>query len=126
MVRACRAVCCVLAREGFTQMRQLGKQVVVVLIAAHIVSSGCSSSTPTFQIHSGNTGGVSYEIRGSGHASESRSANGDIEANLGSNRLEIKDGRLQANGKDYGPVKKGDEVILDEKGEVAVNGTIRH
>ena len=107
-------------------MRQLLNLTAIGLIAVNIGALGCSSSTPTFQIHSGNTGGVSYEIRGTGHASESRATNGDIKASLGSNLLEIKGGHVQANGKDYGPVKEGGEVILDERGQLLVNGTIRH
>ncbi len=105
-------------------MQRLAKVARAGLIAALVGLFGCTSSTPTFHIHTGHTEGVSYEIRGSGHVSESRSANGDIEATLGSNRLAIKGGHVLANGKNYGPVKKGDEVVLDATGQVSLNGKI--
>jgi hypothetical protein len=99
---------------------------LMALISASLSSAGCSGSTQTLQIHSGSTAGISYELRGSGHPSESRSANGDIEASLGPNRLEIKGGRVLANGKDYGPVKQGDKVMVDATGQVFLNGRILH
>ena len=70
---------------------------------------GCGGRpAPAVQVmHTGETGGVSYEVRGTGQPMESRSANDDIEVTLGSNRLAIKGGRVVANGKDSGPVKHG-------------------
>jgi hypothetical protein len=83
---------------------------------------GCDG-TPTLAVqvvHTGETGGVSYEVRGTGQPKESRSANGDVEATLGSSSLAIKGGRVMANGKDSGPVQNGDSVVLDEQGKLTV------
>jgi hypothetical protein len=83
---------------------------------------GCGGTPPPAVqvVHTGKTGGVSYEVRGTGQPKESRSADGDIEVTLGSNSLAIKGGRVVANGKDSGPVKDGDSVVLDERGKLTV------
>jgi hypothetical protein len=83
---------------------------------------GCSKTAVSdMHVHTGKTDGVTYEVRGTGHARESRSANGDVEVTLGSNRLQIKGGRMMVNGKDCGAVKDGDSVVLDDNGQVSVN-----
>jgi hypothetical protein len=90
-------------------------------LAALALQSCGSRPTPSLVVHEGKTGGVAYEVRGAGNAKETRSANGDVEVTMGSNRLQIKGGRVMANGKDYGPVKDGDAVVLDDDGQVSVN-----
>jgi hypothetical protein len=83
---------------------------------------GCDGTpAPGVQVvHTGKTGGVSYEVRGTGQPKESRSSDGVIEVTLGSNSLAIRGGRVVANGKDSGPVKNGDSVVLDEQGKLTV------
>lgn len=85
-----------------------------------LVGCGGTSAPPVQVVHTGKTGGVSYEVRGTGQPKESRSADGDIEVTLGSNSLTIKGGRVVANGKDSGPVKDGDDIVLDEQGKLTV------
>jgi hypothetical protein len=87
---------------------------------AVLALQGCNKVQPTLQVHTGKTGGVTYEIRGTGHATESRSANGDVDVTLGSNHLQIKGGQVVANGKSCGAVKDGDRVVLDDKGQVSI------
>jgi hypothetical protein len=82
---------------------------------------GCTKMPPGKHVHTGKTGGVTYEVHGTGPTKESRSANGDVEVTVGSNHLQIKGGRLVANGKSCGVVKDGDSVVLDDKGRVSVN-----
>jgi hypothetical protein len=94
---------------------------VAVSLAAPAVL-GCSGTpAPAVQVvHTGKTGGVTYEVRGTGQPKESRATNGDIEVTLGSNSLAIKGGRVVSNGKDSGPVRDGDSVVLDEQGKLTV------
>jgi hypothetical protein len=70
-------------------------------------------------------GGVSYEVRGRGDSSASALANGPGRLTAGQNTLRVEGGRVLANGKDYGPVKAGDSVLLDEDGTLTVNGERR-
>jgi hypothetical protein len=46
-------------------------------------------------------------------------------SSAGKNKLEIRGGRLIANGKDRGPLKSGDSVLLDNDGRLFVNGPER-
>jgi hypothetical protein len=68
--------------------------------------------------------GVSYEVRGQGD-SKSLVAEGAREFTAGKNRLRVEGGRVIVNGKDYGPVKAGDSVLLDADGTLTVNGEKR-
>jgi hypothetical protein len=67
---------------------------------------------------------VSYEVRGQGD-SKSFVAEGAREFTAGKNKLRVESGRVIANGKDYGSVKPGDSVLLDEGGTLTVNGEKR-
>ena len=46
-------------------------------------------------------------------------------ASAGDNTFEIRNGRAIANGKDGGPLKAGDSVLLDKEGRLLVNGQER-
>lgn len=92
-----------------------------VFVASGVLAlQGCNKAQPTVQVHTGKTGGITYEVRGTGHAAESRSANGDVDVTLGANHLQITGGQVVANGKSWGAVKDGQRVVLDEKGDVSV------
>ena len=94
-----------------------------VLAGLGVVGStfwGCDKAKPTLQLHTGQTGGIAYEVRGVGHAAERRSANGDVDVTLGSNHLQLQGGQVVANGKSWGTVKDGQRVVLDEAGQVSV------
>jgi hypothetical protein len=88
--------------------------------------SGSGAAKPGAEPSSakGTINGVSYEVRGSG---DSRSvAGGDSsEFIAGTNKLQVQGGRVSANGKDYGPVKSGDSVLLDADGTLTINGEKR-
>jgi hypothetical protein len=43
------------------------------------------------------------------------------EFTAGKNKLRIQGGKVIANGKEYGPVKSGDSVLLDADGIVSIN-----
>lgn len=66
--------------------------------------------------------GISYELRGEAGGNVAGVAE-TFSANVGNRTLEVKDGRVRANGRDYGPVKGGDKVLLDRDGKLYVNGT---
>jgi hypothetical protein len=70
-------------------------------------------------------GGVSYEVRGRGDSTSSASPSGPGQLTAGKNTLRVEGDRVIANGKDYGPVKAGDSVLLDEDGTLTVNGEKR-
>jgi hypothetical protein len=92
-----------------------------VFIGAGLLAlEGCNKVQPTVQVHTGKTGGITYEVRGTGHAAESRSANGDVDVTVGANHLQITGGQVVANGKSWGVIKDGQRVVLDEKGGVSV------
>ena len=78
---------------------------------------GCGETPPAVHVHTGTTGGISYEVRGTGHTTENRSANGGVEVTMGPNHLQIKGGRVVANCKSSVVVKDGDKVLLDDKGQ---------
>jgi hypothetical protein len=67
---------------------------------------------------------VSYEARGEGGA-VTRGVTERGSFTVGKNTLELKGGRVFANGKDHGPVKEGDSVLLDADGQLSVNGEKR-
>ena len=101
-------------------MMRIPMRLWLLVGAGMMTLHGCNKTSPTPQVHTGKTGGISYEVRGTGHAAESRSANGDVDVTLGSNHLQIQGGQVVANGKSYGVVKDGDKVVLDDKGQVSV------
>jgi hypothetical protein len=68
---------------------------------------------------------ASYSCEVRGEDGSSRGMGSDVTAHAGSNRLEIKNGRLTANGKSYGTLNDGDFVLLDRDGTVSINGKTR-
>jgi hypothetical protein len=69
---------------------------------------------------------VNYEIRDpAGGFSKGTCYDGVFTAGGDKLKLEIKDGRVRANGKDCGTVKDGDSVLLDKDGKLTVNGQPR-
>jgi hypothetical protein len=77
-------------------------------------------------VHRGQSGGVSYEVRGGGSALETRSESGDVAVAMGAVRtLEIRAKRVYVYGHDYGAVTDGDALILDDHGQLFVNMKLR-
>jgi hypothetical protein len=79
--------------------------------------AGCSGPNHpaagyTYELH-GEKGGV---VTGAG---------ADATAKVGNRSLSIKGGRLRVNDQDYGPLKNGDAVTVDQAGDVQVNGQKR-
>jgi hypothetical protein len=72
-----------------------------------------------------NVNGLTIKVYGFGEHTTRRFADDDILVTNGSSRLNIKNGRILANGKDSGPVKEGDIVVLDADGRVTVNNLPR-
>jgi hypothetical protein len=91
--------------------------------------SGPSGPTPAAAAPSwakGTVDGVSCEVRGDADGgSSSFVSEGYREFTAGRNKLRVQDGRITANGKEYGSVKSGDTVLLDVDGTVTVNGAKR-
>src|SRR4051794_24618110 len=65
----------------------------------------------------------SYEVRDAGSAATGVAQT--VDATSGKNRLQIQEGRMTVNGRSYGPLKNGDAVLVDQDGQVSVNGQIR-
>jgi hypothetical protein len=106
-------------------MRRVRGRPDALLCLAALALQGCSSTpTPSAQVQTGKTGGVCYEVRGEGGAvTKGVAESGSFTA--GQNTLEFRGGRVFANGKDHGPVKGGDSVLLDRDGDLSVNGRRR-
>jgi hypothetical protein len=66
-----------------------------------------------------STPSVSYEVRGGGGFTKGITQDGSFI--VGDNKLELKDGRVFANGKYYGQVKNGDSILLDTDRQLYVN-----
>jgi hypothetical protein len=89
----------------------------LVLVGVIASPLGCNSS------HSPR---VSYEFRNDserGGGSQGVVQSGSFTA--GKNKLELREGSVFANGKDYGTVQEGDSVLLAKKGKLSVNGKER-
>jgi len=125
----------------------------LLIVGALLALLGCSSKpntssadTPTKASSEGNTvvvggentgsvvngnslnvvqDGGSLLITGNADSSGSIEANGIHYEVQGGNRLEMKNGRLLVNGKDFGPVHKGDVVRLNAEGRLWVNSQQR-
>jgi hypothetical protein len=69
--------------------------------------------------------GVSCEVRGHGGSSSSVLGEGYREFTAGKNKLRIEGGKVIANGKEFGSVKSGDSILLDDDGTVSINGQKR-
>jgi hypothetical protein len=54
----------------------------ILLWLGKLALQGCAKMTPTMQVHTGKTGDVTYEVRGTGLTKESRLANGDVEVTV--------------------------------------------
>ena len=67
-----------------------------------------------------NVHGVDYEVHG-GLPGLVKIDGETITITSGSNRLEVKDDLLAANGKDGGNIQHGDKVVLDAEGQLWVN-----
>ena len=96
---------------------------VAGLVAAH---AGCRKPTSTLAPTNApsQSPSVSYEVRGEGDAvTKGITENGSFAS--GKYTLELKAGRVFANGKDYGSVQEGDSVLLERDGQLFVNGEMR-
>jgi hypothetical protein len=66
----------------------------------------------------------SWEVRSeTGQFAYGGGNSGSIQVDKGS--LEVRDGKVTANGKDGGTLKPGDKVVLDKDGKLFVNGEER-
>jgi len=79
---------------------------------------GCESGG----IAEGSVNGISYEVHGGRGLEINDNA---IKISSGKNVLEIKDGRVSLNGKDRGPIKSGDSLVLNAESQLSVNGEKR-
>src|SRR5690242_5578764 len=92
--------------------------VLILLMGIAGALSGCRTTSPA------SSPSVSYEIHGKdGSVSHGVAESGTFKA--GENRLELKEGHVLANGKDYGPLKKEDTILLDKEGQLFINGETR-
>jgi hypothetical protein len=90
-----------------------------------VLTLGCGGRTTQPSKYAGNFNGVSFEVYGFGQQNTHVVAEDDVVVTNGSSRLNLKNGRIVANGKDHGPVKKGDTVVLGADGHVSVNNSPR-
>ena len=90
-----------------------------------VVMLACGGRTTRPSKYAGNFNGVSFEVYGFGEQNTHVVAEDDVVVTNGSSLLNFKNGRVVANGKDYGPVKKGDTVVLNADGQVSVNNSPR-
>jgi hypothetical protein len=84
-----------------------------------LLSSGCTRPTANAPLP-----GYQYEVKGEDGSSNKGMAE-ELDVTAGKNRLQIKDGKVTANGKAFGSVKRGDSVLLDRDGKLSVNGEQR-
>jgi hypothetical protein len=101
-----------------------GWRILCPLISLALIL-GCGGSTTQPSKYAGNFKGVSFEVHGFGEHKTHVVAENDVVVTNGSSRLNLKNGRILANGKDYGPVKNGDTVVLDADGQISVNNSAR-
>jgi hypothetical protein len=88
-----------------------------------IISHGRNNVVNTWD-GKASVNGITFEVRGS-RSAQFQIDDGDVSIKRGTSRLGFKDGRVSANGKDAGAAKKGDVVVLEENGNVMVNGEKR-
>jgi len=100
----------------------MGRCILPTTLAAALAASGCGGPPAVPPAPAAPSASYSYEVRGDAGGMTKGTAE-SVTANVGKQSLEIKDGRLRANGQDYGPLKDGDQVLLDRDGKVYVNGT---
>ena len=109
-------------------VRRLGAKImrhVVVsplIIGIILACSGCADQPPP-QV---KPVVVNYEIRDpAGGFAKGTGSFAAVTAGGDTLKLEIKDARVWANGKDGGTLKEGDSVVLDKEGRLTVNGQPR-
>jgi hypothetical protein len=101
----------------------------VIVLALALAGCGCTktpapATTPELSGSQGSSQGISWTMRGHGDVKSIAKPDG-FEASIGQNKLEVKGDKLYFNGKEYGTVKSGDEIVLDENGTLTVNGEKR-
>jgi hypothetical protein len=91
----------------------------VVMLLGPGCDKGSSTGPPTVPAQ------YSWEVRSeTGQFAYGGGNSGSIQVDKGS--LEVRDGKVTANGKDGGTLKPGDKVVLDKDGKLFVNGEERH
>jgi hypothetical protein len=101
----------------------------LLLVGLLLWTVGCrreaaSEGAQGVSVSKGSLNGIQWEVRGVGQI-EQRTNNDEASVSVGSNRLEIKGGRLTVNGRAAGEVKPGDSILLDRDGQLTVNGQPR-
>jgi hypothetical protein len=84
--------------------------------------AGCYRPVPNDGIRP--VAGYDFEVRRPGGGYTKGQA-AEFAVQDGTNRAELKDGRLTVNGKQYGPIADGAQILVDESGKVTVNGQSR-
>lgn len=93
--------------------------VVMFLGVVTLLPCGCNRTPAPQQPQQ-----FSWEVRdAAGNFTRGSGSGGSIRIDKGT--LEIKDGRVFANGKDCGVLTSGDAVLLDKDGRLFVNGKER-
>src|SRR5262249_41218596 len=96
---------------------------LIALVLA--VVSACNRTAPTPPtVAAGRAASYQYEVRGAGGAHQRGEAE-TFTVTAGANTVSVQDGRLTVNGKGYDRLKDGDAILVDEGGQVSVNGTAR-
>ena len=98
---------------------------VVALCGCNPSNSTGGPSLPDPNVHMGDVDGYRYELHGDSVLNYQQLGENDRRVTSGSNWLEVKAGELIANGKEYGPVNRGDMIVLDAQGQVFVNNRKR-
>ena len=94
-----------------------------LLVLAAVALAGCAKRkgppSPAFPVL-----GYDFEVRrpGGGHT-KGQAATFSVQD--GTNKVELKDGRLTVNSMSYGKVADGAKIIVEESGKVIVNGETR-
>jgi hypothetical protein len=78
-----------------------------------------------WQMRSHPVRGVSLEVRGVGSVNANPDAGEGASQSAGPNTVQIRGGRVVVNGRDGGPLRPGDSVLVDEQGRLFVNGQAR-
>src|SRR4051794_16333391 len=92
---------------------------IIVSLALGCGRTAPSPSPPAAQTVAPSGGSYTYEIRSGGSRQFGTAEN--IDAQAGDIKLSIHAGRLRVNDKDFGELKDGDSVVVDESGKVLVN-----
>ncbi len=112
---------------------QIGQLIIIVCA---ITLAGCGLEVTTMCLEEG---GITYEMPAQKqikpsppsleilHGTDGTSKTNNFGFSFFGEKYTIKelDGNLTINGKDYGSVKKGDQVRIDKAGNVSVNGAPR-